>query len=248
MQWRPPSGGRYPRQRRWQGGGLAIGFLLVAVFIASVRNTHGPGALSPGHPVPGAGGDGALFAGITQRGSTLGARGAPVTLVIFGDLQSPTCAQFARSTLPELVRAEVRSGRLRLEFRPLSLIGTDSARAARMALALGQQGRLWQFVDLFYLNQRTQNTGYVTDARLRALAGALPAADVDLAMTRRAALAVTVALADARAQAERLRIATLPSFLLGRSDARLVRFRPQNLKAGSLLVPIRRLLGEAAGG
>jgi hypothetical protein len=40
-------------------------------------------------------------------------------------------------------------------------------KAGRVAAAASQRNRLWNFVDLVYLNQGTENTGYVTPAYLR---------------------------------------------------------------------------------
>jgi protein-disulfide isomerase len=64
----------------------------------------------------------------------------------------------------------VRAGEAKIRFRNWVIIGPDSLTAAKAALAAGEQNRLWDFVTLFYENQGTENSGYVTDEFLRAIA------------------------------------------------------------------------------
>ena len=117
------------------------------------------------------------FAGIPEQGTFLGDPKAPATLVEFADLQCPFCAQFARDALPGLLSEWVRPGRLRLDLRLVSIIGPDSRVAARMAGAAALQDRLWPFAELFFLNQGTENSGYVTTPFLSAIATATPGLD-----------------------------------------------------------------------
>ena len=135
---------------------LAIGAVTIAVL------TGGSTAqLAPGKPVPGAPQTLALFAGIPQHGISLGNPGAPVTLVEFGDLQCPACAAYAHDALPSIVNRYVRDGRVQLVFRNLDSLGLDSARAARMAGAVGEQNHLWEFIDLMYKNQGARNASHM---------------------------------------------------------------------------------------
>ncbi|MGO9753511.1 MAG: hypothetical protein ACLP22_18780, partial [Solirubrobacteraceae bacterium] len=46
-----------------------------------------------------------------------------------------------------------------------SFIGPDSVAAGRAAAAAAEQDKLWNFVDLMYLNQGEENTGYVWSAK-----------------------------------------------------------------------------------
>lgn len=104
-----------------------------------------------------------LLAGIPQQGTTLGKKGAPVTLVEFGDLQCPACKEFANSSAPKIIEGPVRSGKLLFEFRQWPILGADSTTAALAALAAAKQGRYWQFIEHFYAEQGAEGTGYVTD-------------------------------------------------------------------------------------
>ena len=71
-------------------------------------------------------------------------------------------------------RAQLRPhGEGRLAVRTLHFIGPDSERAARVAAGAEQQGRLLPLPRrVFYAQQGTENTGYVTDAFLRRVAAA----------------------------------------------------------------------------
>ena len=86
-----------------------------------------------------------------------------MTLVEFADLQCPFCKEFADNVTPRLIQDYVRTKKLRIQFQPLTFIGPDSEKAARYAIGSGGQNKLWNFVELFYRNQGTENTGYVTD-------------------------------------------------------------------------------------
>jgi protein-disulfide isomerase len=114
-----------------------------------------------------------LLDGIPQRQMTLGDPDAPVELIEFGDLQCPVCATYSKEILPEIMETQVRQGTIRIDFRNLTIIGPESVGAGAAALAAGEQGRGWSFVDLFYRNQGDENSGYADDdAFLRALAKA----------------------------------------------------------------------------
>jgi protein-disulfide isomerase len=159
----------------------------------------------------------ALFAGIPQHGPELGDPAAPATLTVFSDLQCPHCRDFELHVLPVLIERDVRPGRLRIVYRNLPILGDASDRAARVAVAAGQQDRMWQFVDLFFHNQGAEGSGYVTDAFLRRLATAVPGLDVERALAERDAPAVEAEIAASRDLARARRVAGVPTMLLGRS-------------------------------
>lgn len=237
---------RSARTRRYQLGALLVTIAGIAVVLVSILASGSTSDLRPGKPVPGAMRTLSLYAGIPQRGIELGDPHAPVTLVELGDLQCPACSQFSEEALPQIVKRYVRSGKVLLVFRALDLIGKDSLLAERMALALAAQNRLFEFNALMYANQGLENSGYVTDTYLRALAGAIPGVDVAQALTARDAAPVRAQLSEAKQLGLRLHIAGTPSFLLYRSGTAPRRFRPGGLDAGSFVAPLQRLLGEAS--
>ena len=146
---------------------LAVVGVLIAVSQSGGSRKAGLGA---GEAIAGTGTAQDLFRGIPQSGATLGNPKAPATMVEFVDLQCPFCGDYTRSTLPSIIRRYVRPGKLKLEMRPVSILGEDSTTAAAAAAAAGQSNKLWQFTDLFYLNQGQERSGYVTDDFLRSIA------------------------------------------------------------------------------
>ena len=125
----------------------------------------------------------------------------------------------AQNALPELVRDYVRPGKVRIVFRGLTFIGPDSEEALRFALAAGEQGKLWNVVDLLYENQGGENEGWVTDDLLTAVGRAVPGLQVERALTERSSAAVDAELADAERVATENGISGTP-FVCGRADGR----------------------------
>jgi protein-disulfide isomerase len=117
--------------------------------------------------------------GIPQHGTVLGYPKAKATVVEFGDLQCPVCQAFSTQITPQLISGVVRKGTAKYEFRQYTIIGPQSVDAARAAYAAGQQGRYWNFVELFYLNQGGENSGYVTDDFLTSIAKGAGVPDLD---------------------------------------------------------------------
>ena len=118
----------------------------------------------------------ALLASIPQHGSVLGYHKAPVTLQFFGDLQCKESRQVMLGALPFLIRRYVRDGELQIRFRSRE---TDTKRAGgrpefiaqqTAALAAGEQGKLWDFIDVFYRDQGPEFTGYVNEEFLDQIA------------------------------------------------------------------------------
>lgn len=91
-----------------------------------------------------------LLAGLTQEGTVLGDPSAETVLVEFGDLQCPHCRAFSQDVMPEIIEGPVREGTLRVEFRNWPILGMPSVFAAQGALAAAEQGRYWEFIDIFF--------------------------------------------------------------------------------------------------
>jgi protein-disulfide isomerase len=199
------------RRRLWQLGATVIvagALVAIAIAIAGAGDDN-PGTVTG--PPQGVAETNALFRGIPQRGIEAGRAGAPLVVAEFADIQCPFCGKFARETLPEVVRRYVRTGRVRLAWRGLAFIGRDSERGARMAAAAGLQGKLWQFVELVYRNQGSENDGWVTDDYLRRIGQAV-GLDVERAFRDRDGPAVGRQLEEAKAAAEGAGVDSTPSF------------------------------------
>jgi protein-disulfide isomerase len=194
------------------GIGVGIGLLLNGSSTTSAGTTEG---------LPQAADVRKLFDGIPQRGTALGSASAPVTMVEYVDLQCPFCQQFATLALPEVIERYVRSGRLRLELRAIDTLGADSHRGQLALVAAGQQNKLFELAHLLYLNQRTENSGWLSDALVASAAASIDGLDVsrfnaDLGSTRVANEAGTF-----YGLAQRDRVSETPTVLVGKTGGTL---------------------------
>jgi protein-disulfide isomerase len=151
-----------------------------------------------------------LLSGIPQQGMLLGDPNAPVTLIEFGDLQCPVCAGYTKEILPPIVENQVKKGEAKIDFRNLVIIGEESIPAGAAALAAGEQGRGWNFLELFYRNQGEERSGYVTDDFLEAVAKA--AGVRDLAKWNQDRQKLTSEVEKTTAEAGKLGYDATPSF------------------------------------
>jgi protein-disulfide isomerase len=150
--------------------------------------------------------------GIPQNGMTLGEPSAKVTLLEFGDLQCPFCKGVSESLLPEVIENQIRNGEAKLAFNNFTIIGPESTPAGAAAIAAGEQGRGWSFVELFYRNQGAEDTGYVTDAFLTAIAKGAGVPDIAKWNADRKSERTLAQVAATTAEAERLGFSSTPSF------------------------------------
>jgi protein-disulfide isomerase len=215
-QERRAAAGAARRRRLTRLGALLGATAAVVAILIAVSGSGSAPKTTAAAPITGAPESRALLAGIPQDGITLGHRNAPVRVVEFADLQCPFCAQASKDVLPGVIRDQVRTGKVRLEFRPLAFIGDDSVRAARVATAAAAQDRLWNVVDLLYANQGDENSGWATDALLRRAGAAVPGLDVSRVLAERDGAAVTAQLEAASELAERHDVTETPTFLVGR--------------------------------
>jgi protein-disulfide isomerase len=108
--------------------------------------------------------------GIPQQGLTLGKASAPVELVEYGDLECPVCKQAAERLLPRVIRTEIATGKAKLTWRNFVIISPDSAAAGAAAIAAGEQGNGWSFIEAFLRRQGKEGTSYATDSFLESIA------------------------------------------------------------------------------
>jgi protein-disulfide isomerase len=156
----------------------------------------------------------AELSGIPQQGQLLGDANAPVTVTEFGDPQCPVCAAFSEQIAPELISSEVKSGTVKYQFQPYIIIGPDSKPAMRAALAAGEQGRFWNYLQLFYRNQGEENSGYVTDPFMTSIATAAGVKDLDKWNQSRNSSQWDSVLANGTNQAESLGFNGTPSIFV----------------------------------
>lgn len=147
-----------------------------------------------------------------QEGLTLGDPGAPVDLYEYCDLESPICRQYAEVVLPKVIRDEVDAGKARITFRDFMIMGPGSPAAAAAAIAAGEQGDGWSFVEAFYRGRGKRDAGSAPDAYLEATATAAGVEDLDRWNTARTSQAVQAQARASTKEAEGLGLIGTPSF------------------------------------
>jgi protein-disulfide isomerase len=98
--------------------------------------------------------------------------------------------------MPDVVARYVRTGKAQLELRPWAFIGPDSARGQAALFAAAAQNRAFQFAQVLYDNQGSENTGWLTDDMLRSIGASVAGLNVPQLMrdrTRFGAAAAAVA-------------------------------------------------------
>jgi protein-disulfide isomerase len=225
--------------------GLVLGLAVVVVVIAIVVSSGGSKPTTAS--TPGGGSDAAqvqtLFQGVPQTGVTLGKASAKPTLIEFADLQCPFCAEYSNQAMSTVVDNYVKTGKLRYQLRLRSFLGKDSVTAAGAAAAATKQNKLYQFADLFYRRQQSENSGYVTDAFLSKLAN-------DTGVNASAAVAAAKSASTqplvkaAEQQAASLGSNSTPDFYLRLASGRLVKVSPQDLTASAFTQALDQALAQ----
>jgi protein-disulfide isomerase len=164
------------------------------------------------------------LAGIPQQGNALGKPTAPVTVQYYGDLQCPFCGEFSDKALPSIIKNDVRSGKLRIEYRALET-ATHEPEIFRTqqvaALAAGKQNKLWNFIEAFYKSQGEEDSGYVNEAFLQGLASRITGLNLSKWSSDRSnAQLIEEVVADGQA-ASQAGFNGTPSFSIGRTGGEL---------------------------
>ena len=142
----------------------------------------------------------------------LGDPKAKVTLIEFGDLQCPVCKGYSEEVLPQIIAGPIKDGEAKLDFRNFTIIGPQSTPAGAAAIAAGEQGRGWNYIELFYRNQGTEDSGYATDAFLEAIAKGAGVKDIAKWNAERKSKRILKQVADTTEEAESLGFTGTPSF------------------------------------
>lgn len=226
------------RRRRLQIIGGASGLLVVVAATLLIVSSSGK---DQGTGLKGVNQVNRSLTGIAQEGDSLGSPKAPVTIVEFADLQCPFCRDFSNQILPPIVEKYVKTGKLRMELRFLTFLGPDSELASRYALFAGQQGRLWNFAEIFYQNQGAEGSGYVTKEFLDNVskaAGVTPLpTQADLSEAE-----IKKQLEEATVESQKAGINSTPSFLIGKTGGKLRKLEDPNYNLQTFEANIESLL------
>jgi protein-disulfide isomerase len=225
------------------GLAVALAAVLILVSVLGADDEPSTAAVTPAGTVDGAEEVEELLAGIPQDGLAIGDPEAPVTLLEFADLQCPFCRQWAGDAFPALVDEYVRDGRLRIEFRPMAFIGEDSGRGARAVLAAGEEDRLWHALELLFRTQGPENSGWVTDDLLEAVAASVDGLDGEALVSAASGDdELDDRIGESTAEANANGINSTPSFMLGPTGGELQRVEVTSLGPEGLREHIDALL------
>lgn len=207
-----------PRALAIFGGTAAV--LAVAIVLGIVLTggkSAGPNVPAVGsltNALPGASEVQAMFKGIPQQGMTLGSAFAPVTLVEYVDLQCPACKQAETEVLPDVVSRYVRTGKAKLVVRPLAFVGPDSIRGREALIAAARQNRAFDFLQLLYVNQGIENTGWLSEEMVAKTAASIPGLRVHDLLTLRHDPGVSKLAAQYDALARAAKVDSTPTFVV----------------------------------
>jgi protein-disulfide isomerase len=216
----------------------------VAVVVASVVGGGGAEASAA------KGGVGYAPGGVVREGLALGEPGAPVVLYEYCDLLSPICGQYQSAVLPKVIRDEVDTGKARIVFRNFEIMGAGSPAAAQAAVAAGEQGDGWPFIEAFYRGRGKRDTGSATDAYLEATATAAGVEDLARWNAARVGGAAQAQAAASTAEAERLDLIGTPSFAVrgpGTDGLQVLEGLEKIRRTSAVAAALDRAIEEAAG-
>ena len=150
-------------------GGLAIGLIVVLAVILFVRGSSDPQFVSELQAAE------ANFPSEMASGKFVGNEDAPITLTSYEDFQCPFCLRYTAEQEPALIEEFVKTGEIRIEFKHLPILGTESLRAARAAVCVADQDKFWPFQNRLFtvqaeadqFNDEQTNVGRFSDENLR---------------------------------------------------------------------------------
>jgi protein-disulfide isomerase len=204
-------------------GGIVLG--AVAVIAVAIAVSSGGGSNAAPTPNSAAAKQAAatvtsLLSGIPQSGNQLGTPSAKVTVTEFGDLQCPVCKDFALGAENQLIANDVRSGKVKLIYRSLptatangpdpSVFPTQQA----AALAAGEQQRGWNYIEIFYHEQGSETTSYVTESYLDGLARQIPGLNYSKWISDRNSSSLTAQVSQDEAQAQSKGYSSTPTIVV----------------------------------
>lgn len=192
------------KQRLLALGGVAVAAIVAVVLAVSLGSSSKPAAA----PVAAS-----YLAGVPQHGDVLGNANAPATLLVFEDPQCPYCRIWSLEALPAVVSDFVKTGRVKLAWRGIPIVGDNSVDGLRAAYAAAEQNRLWNLVDQLYQRQGSENSGWIDENLLKESA-ASAGIDAGRMFDTIDASSTTSVMQKSLTEAQRAGIHGTPSFVL----------------------------------
>ena len=217
------TGGRRasPKVLAAAAGAIALAAVAAALAFALTGGSSSSKPATTASTLPDAASAVGMFKGIPQHGNVLGKANAPVTMVEYIDLQCPICRAFETEVMPTIVPRFIKSGKVRLIARPIAFIGPDSVRGRLAALAAARQNRFFDFTQLAYFNQGSENSGWLDDNFVRAAYSSIPGLDAATAEKARTENAIAEQGDRFEAQATADHVTGTPTVLVGKTGGKL---------------------------
>jgi protein-disulfide isomerase len=204
-------------------GAIALAAVAAALAFALTGGSSSGTPTTTGGTLPDAGAAVRLFKGIPQHGNVLGKANAPVTMVEYIDLQCPSCRAFESDVMPTIIPRYVKSGKVRVIARPIAFIGPDSVRGRSAALAAGRQNFFFDFAQILYYNQGSENSGWLDDNLIRSAFASVPGLNVAAAEQARTETAIAQEGDRFEAQATADNVTQTPTVLVGKTGGKLTK-------------------------
>lgn len=140
--------------------GLVLGASMIFLNLLSISRTYTVPTITGRDPV-----------GVERR--TKGDPNAPVVITEWFDYQCSACARVALNRDPILERLYADSGKVRFVYKNMPFLGQESFWAAEAAECAADQGRYWDYRNLLFQRQQSENLGGFSIANLKAFAAEL---------------------------------------------------------------------------
>jgi protein-disulfide isomerase len=210
------------------GGATVAAVAVVVVVIVVAGSGSGSAPTTTAVTAPSAPEAVSTFVGVPQHGDTLGQAAAPVTLTVFEDPQCPFCRQWNIDTLPTVVENYVRTGRIKIVYRGVIVIGANSLVGLAAEYAAAEQNKLWQMAEALYERQGNENSGWITTAVVRDAAREIGLSPAKIVAALKSS-SVTSAIRASISEAQSLGITGTPTFAIQKQLGSL-----QQLQVGGL--------------
>ena len=155
------------------GAGIAISCLVLGIFLANFTDVKNSPVFEeiPATDIIQNSKNSISFSTLLDNGSPfLGSVDAPLTLIEFGDYQCSFCKRHSDQTNNLIIKNYVETGKVKIMFKDLIVVGEDSVSAAHAAHCAKDQEMFWAYHFTLYNNWNGEGTGWITNNNLNRFA------------------------------------------------------------------------------
>ena len=155
------------------GAGIAISCLVLGIFLANFTDVKNSPDFEeiPSVDIIQNPKNSISFSTLLDNGSPfLGSVDAPLTLIEFGDYQCSFCKRHSDQANHLIIKNYVETGKVKIMFKDLIVVGEDSVSAAHAAHCAKDQEMFWAYHFTLYNNWNGEGTGWITNNNLNIFA------------------------------------------------------------------------------